>query len=210
MLLFSSITHVLATQRTLSMRPYCNQCQYPEVTCICDDITVSTSPIDIVIIQHRKEHSHAKNTARLVSLVLKNAVTTFTDDEEAMTALAQRYTESNAALIYPHSNSTPLESTSKDDRGHLQTLIFIDGSWKQAYGIVKSFPWLEALPMFHFENAPRSNYRIRHTSVNNALSTLEAVAYSLECLCHSDVTNLYSAQEAMQRHFKSPAQHHRK
>ena len=210
MLLFNFITDVLATQRRLSMRPYCDQCQYPEVTCICDDITVSTSPIDIVIIQHRKEHSHAKNTARLVSLVLTNAVTIFTDDEEAMAALAQRYTEGNAALIYPHSNSSRLESASKDDKGRFQALLFIDGSWKQAYGIVKSFPWLEALPMFHFDSAPRSNYRIRHTSVNNALSTLEAVAYSVECLCHTDVSNLYSAQEAMQRHFKSPPQHHRK
>jgi len=209
-LLLNFITDVLAAQRRLSMRPYCDQCQYPEVTCICDDITVSTSPIDIVIIQHRKEHSHAKNTARLVSLVLKNAVIIFTDDEEAMAALAQRSTEGNAALVYPHSNSSPLESASKDEKGRFQALIFIDGSWKQAYGIVKSFPWLEALPMFHFKSAPRSNYRIRHTSVNDALSTLEAVAYSVECLCHIDVSNLYSAQEAMQRHFKSPPQHHRK
>lgn len=191
------------------MRAYCNQCQYPEITCICDDITEVRSPVDVIIIQHRKEHSHAKNTARLVSMVLENARVVFVDDEHAMTALTQQYHAKNTALIYPHADSTPIESTPGERATALEALILIDGSWKQAYGMVKSFPWLETLQMFHFEKAPKSNYRIRHTSIENALSTLEATAYSLHKLYNMDVNNLYIAQEAMQRNFKSPSAHHR-
>ena len=88
--------------------------------------------------------------------------------------------------------------------------MLIDGSWKQAFGIVKKNPWLEKLPAFHFSDAPLSNYLIRHTSVDNALSTLEATAYAISYLEKTDMSALYNAQSALQRNWQGPLAHRRK
>jgi DTW domain-containing protein YfiP len=86
-------------------------------------------------------------------------------------------------------------------------VILIDGSWKQAFGIVKQHPWLQTLTSVHFATAPSSTYAIRHTSLSHALSTLEATAYSLATLDNADVSALYKLQGAMQAQWQGPKGH---
>ena len=46
--------------------------------------------------------------------------------------------------------------------------------------------------------------------MDNGVSTLEAVAYSMNTLFDVDVSQLYEAQEAMQSFWQSPTPHMRK
>jgi DTW domain-containing protein YfiP len=112
-------------------------------------------------------------------------------------------------LVYPSECSTPIENVDAVARSEITTLILIDGSWKQAFGLVKQNPWLTKLPAFHFISAPTSNYAIRHTTLSNALSTLEATAYALQCLDQIDVSGLYRAQRALQDKWQGPMSHRR-
>lgn len=191
-------------------RPYCAICHYPTSTCLCSAIDEVLVPVDIVILQHPKEKDHAKNTARLVALCMPNATIISTTDEKAINTLRENCLPTNSALIYPNDVSEPLEGGLATPIQSLHTLVFIDGSWKQAYGVIQQNNWLKTLPSYHFKHAPQSNYAIRHTTINNALSTLEAVAYTLSNVLGTDVSALYNAQNALQQQWQGPLSHRRK
>lgn len=192
------------------MRLYCQQCGYPETTCICSHINTVDTSLNIIIIQHEKEAYHAKNTARLISLCIPTSRIILTNDVQAMQNLEKECSFEHTALIYPSETSEPLESTATARLNQFSTLLLIDGSWKQAFGMVKQNPWLAALPTFHFTSAPESNYVIRHTKLEHALSTLEAAAYAISCVEKIDVSGLHKAQEALQTLWQGPSTHRRK
>lgn len=191
------------------MRAYCEQCHYPQNTCVCAHIKSISIPLNVIIIQHPKEATHAKNTARLVTMCIPSACIVLSNDDDAMHTLAQYSCKQTTALIYPSESSIALEDLSRTQKQQYKTLILIDGSWKQAFGIVKRSSWLQTLPAYHFSNAAPSQYAIRHTSLPHALSTLEAAAHSISCLCEADMSALYALQTAMQEHWQGPVSHRR-
>lgn len=191
------------------MRLYCEHCGYPQKTCICSHINTVNTSLEIVIIQHEKERHHAKNTARLVSLCIPSTRIVPANDVIAMRSLSKHCLPRHSVLVYPSECSTPIENVDAVSRSEIRTLILIDGSWKQAFGLVKQNPWLAKLPAFHFITAPTSNYAIRHTQLSNALSTLEATAYAIQCLDQIDVSELYRAQRALQDKWQGPMSHRR-
>lgn len=191
------------------MRTYCDQCHYPKKTCVCQHIKSMLISLDVIIIQHPREASHAKNTARLVTMSIPSASIVLSNDDDAINTLAQTCCDKATGLIYPSESSVALEDLSKEQKQQLEKIILIDGSWKQAYGIVKKLPWLQALPAYHFTLAAPSQYTIRHTSLPHALSTLEAAAHSVSCLREVDMSALYHLQAAMQENWQGPVSHRR-
>ena len=191
------------------MRNYCSNCHYPLTTCICASVAQINSPIPCLILQHHKEIIHAKNTARLVSLVVDNVeISTFPtqcDDNVLNRCLEEA---SNPAVIYPSDNSVPIESLS-NKKHHHDLLILLDGSWRQAYAMWQEHRQLHRLPQYHFTQSPESRYAIRHTKQEGGLSTLEATAYALAVLADVDPTPLYDVQQAMQAHWRGPDDHRR-
>ena len=119
------------------MRLYCDHCGYPQKTCLCSDITAVSTSLEIVIIQHEKEASHAKNTARLITLCIPTTRIVLANDSIAMQSLSEQCLLKRTALIYPSEESTPIEKAAPTVLSQLGTLILLDGSWKQAFGIVK-------------------------------------------------------------------------
>lgn len=191
------------------MRKYCNRCNYPQKTCVCKYVTKVTLPIELVIIQHPKEAAHAKNTARLICLSTAQARIVNTADTEQMADLKANCQPFASILLYPNDTSEALESVTKQPRATLKQLFVIDGSWKQAYAIVKQHAWLQSIPAYHFSAAPSTRYRIRHTSIEQGLSTLEASAYAMHCLYGIDTLPFIRLQEAMQDNWLGPLHHQR-
>lgn len=192
------------------MRPYCNRCHYPLKTCVCKHISELTLPIKLLIIQHPKEAEHAKNTARLVTLCAPQASIVSASDGNAMEAARTLCKPNETVVLYPCEDSQPLELLDNEATSRLQQLIVIDGSWKQAYSIMQQHSWLKTIPAYHFKHTPATRYRIRHTSIEQGLSTLEATAYAVHCLFNSPYQPLLNLQEAMQSHWLGPSHHQRK
>ena len=188
------------------MRAYCDQCRYPVSTCLCNFVRPEPAPADIIIVQHSKEAGHAKNTARLVALGLTNCtiVTEQQLNEQLINGLASRH----CAVLYPDEHSQAIESAAFKTLLP-EVVIVIDGSWKQAYGMMQRSAWLQSLPHWHFTLAPESGYAIRHTRLSHSLSTLEAVAYCLEVGYQFNSSPLYALQQAMQSFWQGPAEHRR-
>lgn len=191
------------------MRAYCEHCAYPLSTCVCSALVPFDIPLDIYILQHAKEASHAKNTAKLVAISNQRTHIVAHNDDERINALKQTLSPNTSAILYPSDNSAALEDHKDALSRRLTQLVVIDGSWRQAFGIMQQYPWLTMLPSFHFNNAPQTQYTIRHTQVKAGLSTLEATAYALGCVYNIDVSPLYSLQQAMQQHWQGPKHHRR-
>ncbi|MBD3585789.1 DTW domain-containing protein [Salinimonas sp. HHU 13199] len=190
------------------MRIYCSACGYPKTTCLCPYVITSDAPAKIVILQHHREVSHAKNTARLVSLGLRNTILVSGRTAEDFSQIASEIDLKTSALIYPGDKSRSIESAAFT--AHVpRTLIFLDGSWRQAYALYSQLPWLSALPQWCFNHAPESDYTIRHTTQPNSLSTLEAVAYTLKTGYAFNTAPLLALQSALQNSWQGPAHHRR-
>ena len=190
------------------MRRYCSTCEFPLSTCVCSAIENLSSPVKLTILQHHKEAGHAKNTARLVPLAIQNAQIVAGSRPEDFHPAQQLCNQYRSAVIYPCSGSQPIESTAFSQ--HLpEQLIFLDGSWRQAYALYQQLTWLHPLPCWHFQQAPASGYHIRHTNKSDSLSTLEAVAYCLSQGYQCNSASLLTLQQRMQQFWQGPAKHQR-
>lgn len=195
------------------MRAVCPACQYPQNTCVCQWVEVLKSPVRIVVLQHYREITHAKNTVKLAKLALPNLEVITVKNEQDIVRFAKSIDISECAIFYPHTDSVPMESHLSDFKDSITTLVFLDGSWKQAGGMANC---LAALPtklpatqFFHYQQLPASQYRIRHTKQASALSTLEAISYTLNTAYNTDTSAMLALLKGFQSHWRGPEAHRR-
>lgn len=191
-------------------RQYCEKCEYPLATCVCKAIVKVVLPFRVVILQHEKESKHAKNTARLAKLISPEIEIVVLTKGYEINELVSSIKMTNAVLLYPNETSTSLESfniksvQSRSNTGYLYneiTLILIDASWRQAYGIWQQHTWLKDLPHCHFGEVPEKQYEIRKSKKSHQLSTIEALAESIEILCGISGKPYISLLNHMQRYW---------
>lgn len=190
----------------MSKRPYCPRCQYPLSVCLCDSVCQLECEQAIIILQHPKETKHSKNTGRLVSLchqkcqlLIGEQPADFAHLQEAVERESNQY-----ALFYPSHKSSDFEVNFATLRPKPQKLIFIDATWRKAYRIFQLNPWLKKISNWHFSSPPEGRYRIRKTSVDKGLSSLEAVAYALALGYQVNTSPLLAVFEALQAKRKAP------
>ncbi|WP_412972150.1 tRNA-uridine aminocarboxypropyltransferase [Glaciecola sp. MF2-115] len=199
--------------KAASKRAVCDNCHYPLKTCVCSALGKVHNNTRILILQDKNELKNAKNTARLAALSLSNVDIIQSDDEQKMAVLRKLCTTEPAsiALIFPSGDSLGFETeypnyiANRDSPQHeVRTLLFIDGTWRKAKRIYLSNEYLQGIPSFHFEHALHGNYRIRKTSVDNGLSTIEAVAYALGNIEDISIEPLVDVFEKMQSFWPHP------
>ncbi|MFK8114149.1 MAG: tRNA-uridine aminocarboxypropyltransferase [Rubripirellula sp.] len=158
----------------------CFRCFRPLDLCFCDTIPKINNLTDVLIVQHRREHFHAFNTARIVNHALQRC-TLMTDHTDA---LIEQFTQTelspNAGLLFPSLEARSLTDLSPDERP--DQLIVLDGTWNQAKSLVRSLPRLQELPHYSLSPDAPSRYRIRQEPNEQAISTVEATVAALQAL----------------------------
>lgn len=159
-------------------RVRCLRCHRPEAFCLCAAIPSLTSRSRLVLLQHPREEFVAIGTARLAALAVEGATrhvgVSFEGDAEVR-ALAAR---PDACLLFPSDDATPVEAL----RGQPRTLFVVDGTWSLAKKLLRTNPFLAALPRVAFTPTEPSRYRIRREPSAECVSTIEAVAHVLSVL----------------------------
>ena len=186
-------------------RLYCDQCRYPRNTCLCQFVEPIELPVRVIVIQHGKEASHAKNTIRLAKLVSPQIEVVNTDEEDVVNNLLAMLIQDNSLLVYPSESSSPIEEINLHNQ-LFDTIIILDGSWRQAYSIWQSFPKMRKLQQVHFKNPPTQKYRIRKSKKQSQLSSIEALAYSVDVLTKIDTSAYLQIFEHMQERWDSMVQ----
>jgi DTW domain-containing protein YfiP len=159
-------------------------------------------------LQHPLEAKHAKNTVKLLTLGMTHIEVIEGENEENFKNIANRcLTEPEKyAVCFPSEQSVSFEDglpKALDERQKfsVESVIFIDASWRKALKMWHLNPWLQKLQCWHFNSPPENQYAIRKTSQRNSLSTLEAVAYVITTLYKVDCSDLLSLFNARQRQF---------
>ncbi|MFT7374368.1 MAG: DTW domain-containing protein YfiP [Oleiphilaceae bacterium] len=175
-------------------RQYCPKCHKAKSTCICQWLQVQSNQIPVLIFQHTNEQKKTLGTARLVELglesvkVISNTVMT---KIECLQALSE-FQASNPILLYAHKMvNSPFHieldinhnaSFSNEQAASFDSVILLDGTWRNTRELLHKNEWLHALPTIALKNVGESRYRIRKAAQENTLATIEAVANLLSVL----------------------------
>lgn len=201
-------------------RELCNACLRPLKTCLCKHIKSAQNWVQLMILQHPQEVYEAKNSARLLSLCLKNSHIEVGETFAPSFFHARSHEGYYDILLYPE---TPEEKSlgiasppaldlaqhpSADNLiGRCKLRLWVlDATWRKSRKMLYLNPALQAMPRLSLQHCPPSIYKIRKAHSENQLSTLEASCYALQQLEHnavdySPVLNAFAAFVAEQQTF---------
>jgi DTW domain-containing protein YfiP len=157
-------------------------------------MTVST---ELIVLQDPSEVGHAKNSVRLMALVIPETRVYVGESPDDFKSLRQYLDGCTKPiyLVYPSDNSSDVMQTQLENQ---VVLLFLDGTWRKAYKLLQLNPWLQDYPALHLDLESASNYKIRKASRADSLSTLEAAAMMLKSIePELKVSPLTNALEAM-------------
>ncbi len=190
-------------------RIICNKCQRPEKTCICHLFVTVDNDVDVIILRHPKEANHSKGTAPLLLNSLTNSSVIEGEDFNDNDVLNNILSDVNrkCCLLYPSEQAidiTVFSNANLNSEGHeaigsnktctnkisldkistekMTTLILLDATWKKAYRMYMLSKNLQTLTHLVLPAHIESEYKIRKTSKENGLSTLEATVHALSYL----------------------------
>jgi len=98
-------------------------------------------------------------------------------------------------LLYPNENSIALERLVKNSldnkmenrvRSPFDTVILLDATWPQAFGMWKQCEALQKFQSIHFAYPPSKEYGFRKSKYKYQLSTIEALSHALFLLTNTD------------------------
>jgi DTW domain-containing protein YfiP len=148
--------------------------------------------MSVLVLQHSDECKKPLSTIPLIERGLEKVKTlggVNFDHELSMKALKE-IGANNPILLYPgvlseKSETVMLDLTvdrlaSKERLKVYDSLIVLDGTWRNTREIVLSNDWLKDIPTLSLKNVGESLYRIRKSSRVESLSTIEAVSRILE------------------------------
>lgn len=204
-LLFFSLTRYPTLGHFMNInkqkRSICATCKYPTRTCLCESIEPILSDLTITILQDPIETHHAKNTARLVQLLLQQTnIHIGTHPSDFKNATVEIETARKPLLIYPSDSARNIHEINKDDG--FDHIILIDATWRKAKKMWLNNPWLHSLAACKITPRSPSNYRIRVAPSLHALSTLEALSHVLQKVEDCNVEPADKALSALQRYWE--------
>jgi DTW domain-containing protein YfiP len=151
----------------------CQRCLLLLDYCLCGEIgEARSSRPPILIVRHHWEAWKSTGTARLAALALSNARILDMAAENPEPVRAELGRLDGAWLLYPGREA---EARLTDPP---QTLVVLDGTWRQTRKMLRRLPELSRLPRLALESAP-PRPRLRAPPREAARSTLESIADAL-------------------------------
>lgn len=163
----------------IQWRPFCYRCWRTRILCLCNHVRVVENPVEILFLQHPNERKMPFNTARLAHLSLSKSRLVHGiefDGSWAMRELLQR--RDKVGILFP----SPAAKELRDAPSDLETLVVIDGTWREAKKMIHLSPILREFPHYAFVPEKPSNYRIRKEPKDEFISTIEATVAALRIL----------------------------
>ncbi|TAA48060.1 tRNA-uridine aminocarboxypropyltransferase [Corallincola spongiicola] len=184
-------------------RQRCLVCHYPRKTCVCAWVSRTQNKTQVYVLQHPSEVNKAKGTVRLLQLALSNIKVVVGESESDFTSLRDEIVKQAAqgtsvAVLFPTDSSISVEHWGATVAlRQPQAIIVLDGTWRKALKLYHHNPWLAQFRSLVLSTASESQYTIRKAPKQEQLSTLEAVACTLEHLEEFNTQPLYRVFEAM-------------
>ena len=154
------------------MSSHCIKCLRIHKYCVCNQLPLINSSLNILIIRHEKESSRPSNTARIAALCLSKAtIIDFPCDASEL-----HLDPSKDLLIYPvNDDIVPIKTTTRTPK----RLVFLDGTWRQTRKIYKKIEGLQKLPWTILSPSGNPPPKIRKTHFPCGMSTMEAIGRAI-------------------------------
>lgn len=162
-------------------RTVCEGCHRPKNVCLCPHLVSLTAPVEVVILQHPTERKQALATVPLLELCL-TPLSVYVGEDFTQASFVKDLLDrpKSCRVLFPAEGAEFWTiDAPRALKEPFETLIVIDGTWRKAKRIWLSNPWLHELPAVMLDGLPASEYRIRSSSVEGGVSTLEAVTAAL-------------------------------
>lgn len=163
----------------IQWRPFCYRCWRAKILCLCNHVKVVENQVEILYLQHPNERTMPFNTARLAHLSLTRSRLVHGlrfDESRVLRDLLPR--REKVGILFPSPVAKDLSEAPPD----LETLVVIDGTWREAKKIIHLSPILHEFPHYAFVPEKPSNYRIRKEPKDEFISTIEATVTALRIL----------------------------
>jgi DTW domain-containing protein len=160
----------------------CPRCLLLVDYCLCELVGVGReSRPQILIVRHQWEAFKSTGTARLAALSLSNLSILDMAAENPEPVREQLRTLADAWLLYP---GQPEPVAGGSIKACPQTLVVLDGTWRQTRKMLRRLPELARFPRFSvsLDANHESRDRLREPPRPGALSTLESIAEALRQL----------------------------
>jgi DTW domain-containing protein YfiP len=164
--------------RTLSHLPgRCARCWIRHEFCLCAEIPQLPTRTRVVVVRHAREADKSTGTARIASLALPNSELIDFGEESTPVDEAVQSFAAGAWLLFPAEEAAvPLPSAPP------QSLVVIDGTWRQTRRMLKKLPSLAKVPRLALPTKLEAPLRLRESTSPDNRSTLEAIADALTIL----------------------------
>ena len=162
----------------MAKRALCSNCLKANSACICSTIKSIDNNYQIHILQDPSEENKAIGTARILKLSLNNVQLSIGEVFNE-----QEFDLKNSYLLFPGDDAISAQQLTGSKAFNKESVfILLDGSWKKAYKLLMSNPFLQTLPKVSINVEEKSNYRLRKSPREDGLSTVEAGYYLLSQL----------------------------
>lgn len=155
----------------------CQRCWVRHEHCVCALVPRVEPRTGVVVVRHAREAMKSTGTVRVAALALPKAhVLEYEEDGEPARAQLSGLLTPGAHVLFPSEPTVPW------DGARVDTLVVLDGTWRQARRMFHRLPALHALPRLALPTKPDAVLRLRDSSTEGGRSTLEALADALALL----------------------------
>ena len=156
----------------------CRKCGLPSITCICNDIKEVRTKSKFIILSSEREIYRNTNTANLLKLVNPESTEIIIWKRRELSKELLKYLNNEVYkvyLVFPIINEEMESRKVMYNRGkHIPVFIIIDGTWKEAWKIIRKSDYLKNLPILPLEIKTTSKFTLRRGQEEGNLCTIEA------------------------------------
>ena len=158
----------------------CPGCRLLVTGCFCDLVPCVATRTRVLVVLHHAETQKPSNTGRLALRCLPNSGVVIRGAPDRPTEAPVWAEHGDPVVLFPHPDARPLSDFCHGPRP--VTLIVPDGTWRQAQRVRRRVAGLGDVPCAVVTRDAPSTYRLRKTSDERRLSTMEAIAEALGLL----------------------------
>lgn len=161
----------------------CPGCRLPNWLCVCALAPRVATRTPLLLLVHVRELGKSSNTARLLSLAVRDAKTVCHGRHPVPTDPASHLPAGvTPVVLFPGRGAKPLTPEYAASLPSPLALVIPDGNWRQAGGMVKRLPLLAGAVKVALPSRTFTGMAVRRNQPGHRMSTYEAVAQALAVL----------------------------
>lgn len=156
----------------------CSKCGLPIITCICKSIKEVETKAKFVILSSEKEVYRNTNTANLLKQINTKSTEIIIWKRGEIPSSILSYINNdiyNVYLVFPIMNKEmEIRKAKYNKDNNTPVFIIVDGTWREAWKIIRKSDYLKNLPILSLETNRVSKFTLRRVQEEGNLCTIEA------------------------------------